>query len=73
LGRPWTVDVGKKGAAMGERAVGREEQPKSVVGVDVRLEAAGEEVTGAGMVAVGVTVGTREAVAKEAAGAEEAA
>jgi hypothetical protein len=68
LGRPWTVDVGKKSAAMGERAVGGEAQPKSVMGVDVRLEAAGEEVAGVGMVAVGVTAGTREA-----AGAEEAA
>jgi hypothetical protein len=58
---------------MGERAVGGDAQPKSVVGVDVRLEAAGEEVAGAGMVAVGVTAGAREAVARKASSAEEAA
>jgi hypothetical protein len=73
LGRPWKVDVGKKGATMGERELGGDAQPKAVVGAGVRSEGAGEEVASAGVVATGVTTDAREAAARGTAGAEEAA
>jgi hypothetical protein len=43
LGRLWTINVGKKGATMGEGELCGDAQPKAVVGTDVRLEVAGEE------------------------------
>jgi hypothetical protein len=78
LGRSWTVDVEKKGAAMGERELGGDAQPKAVVGADVRLEVAGEEEANTGVVTARaayaeVVTGTREATARVTSGPGEAA